>query len=377
MNQISLLSIGIAQTIFAGLMFATKRPKNMADHYLAAWLLTVCLDMILIWCSNIGWFNYTFPILQFSNGPFIYLYVSVITQEKPKFKIINLVHFIPTCLVVIPIIIIFADVDYHSPEFLSTSVRQAWVSILAISYFVSTTTYFIYSLKKIKKYQKSLESLFSYKSGRNTLNWLKILILIFISSNLLTWVHGTLLAMGKLPYFINPDVYIVAGLTLISFTISFFGFRQPSLFNELSGDFEITYNRKGNKSTSPKYESSGLKNEEAVILKKNLLELMERDRPFLKGDLSISELAAKLKVSRHALTQVLNNNIEKNFYNFINEYRVEEAKKYLIDSKYSHYSIVAIAFESGFNSKTTFNTFFKNYCGTTPTEFKKNNSKTE
>lgn len=373
----SFLSIGIAQTLFAGLMFATKRPKNLADHYMAAWLLTICVDMLLTWQSHEGRLNYTFPLLQFSYGPFVYLYVSTITQEIPKFKIINLVHFIPTCLIAIPAIIFFNEIDYHNPGFLFESENQAWVFILGISFYASISIYFIYSLKKIKQYQKSLDSLFSYKSERITLNWLKALIIILIASYSLTWVHGALLAWGNPLLLINPGAYIITGLTLISFTISFFGFRQPGLFNELSGDFESTYNNERKKIATLKYESSVLKNEEAREFKKNLLELMEKDKPFLKGDLSVSELAAKLNISRHNLTQVLNNNIEKNFYNFINEYRADEAKKYLIDPKFSHYSIVAIAFESGFNSKTTFNTFFKSYCGLTPTDFKKTMAKSE
>ena len=87
--------------------------------------------------------------------------------------------------------------------------------------------------------------------------------------------------------------------------------------------------------------------------------------------LTVSELAQKLNISRHHLTQIINEKLNKNFYTFINEFRIEEVKIMFLDKKKEHYTILAVAYECGFNSKSTFNTLFKKYTGLTPSEYRK------
>ncbi len=81
-------------------------------------------------------------------------------------------------------------------------------------------------------------------------------------------------------------------------------------------------------------------------------------------------------IPRHYITQILNEKHKKNFFTFINEYRVKEVIERLIDPRYRHYTILAIAFDSGFNSKTTFNSIFKTQTGLTPSEFRDKSEKT-
>jgi AraC-like DNA-binding protein len=80
-------------------------------------------------------------------------------------------------------------------------------------------------------------------------------------------------------------------------------------------------------------------------------------------------MADDLSISKHRLSQAINSGRKKNFYKFINEFRIEEVKDRLSDSAYAHYSILGIALECGFNSKTSFNRIFKEETGLTPTEF--------
>ena len=92
--------------------------------------------------------------------------------------------------------------------------------------------------------------------------------------------------------------------------------------------------------------------------------------PFINAELTVQDLSKQLNISRHHLTELLNNDIGKNFFTFINEYRVEEVKRRLLDARFEHLTIVAIAFESGFNSKSTFNSIFKQNTGNTPSQWK-------
>lgn len=122
---------------------------------------------------------------------------------------------------------------------------------------------------------------------------------------------------------------------------------------------------------SRKYERSGLKEEYAKKIVNDVLEYMDDEKPYLNSSFTIYDLANDLNVSRHYVTQVLNQKLHKNFYTFVNEYRVKEFKRQLQDPQNGHYTIMALAFESGFNSKSSFNTVFKQLEKMTPSEFRK------
>ena len=99
--------------------------------------------------------------------------------------------------------------------------------------------------------------------------------------------------------------------------------------------------------------------------------LMEREKLYLHETLSLRTLAAKLQKDPNLVSYVLNNVFHKSFYDYINELRIEEVKKKIDDPAYSHFKIVEIGFECGFNSKATFNRVFKKITGKSPTEYKK------
>lgn len=103
----------------------------------------------------------------------------------------------------------------------------------------------------------------------------------------------------------------------------------------------------------------------------NLLKLMKEEKPFLNPDLNLHMLADKLEISSGYLSQIINRNEDKNFFDFINTYRVNAFKDMVVKEEFSHLSILGIAFEAGFKSKSTFNLSFKKIAGTTPSAFKK------
>ena len=103
---------------------------------------------------------------------------------------------------------------------------------------------------------------------------------------------------------------------------------------------------------------------------KLLLDFMSDERPFLDPELSIGTLSNKLGLHSHQLSRNINSHFNKNFFEFINEYRIEEFKKLAVDPKNKHFSILGLAMDAGFNSKATFNRFFKNSTGLTPSVFR-------
>jgi AraC-like DNA-binding protein len=153
-------------------------------------------------------------------------------------------------------------------------------------------------------------------------------------------------------------------LTIFTFAVSYFGIRQPTLFTE-------------NESRIPekaRYGRSGLNDKSAADYAEKIHAHMKAEKPFLNPELTLNDVADHLHISRHHITQVLNEHIQKNFYTYINEYRLEEIKKRLIDPAYQSLTLLAIAYDCGFNSKSAFNSIFKKSTGMTPSEYRKNHN---
>jgi AraC-like DNA-binding protein len=118
-----------------------------------------------------------------------------------------------------------------------------------------------------------------------------------------------------------------------------------------------------------KYIRSGLNETQARKYLKSIIAYMEKEKPYLDRNLTIYDLSQQTGISRHHITQVLNDLHGRNFFTFINEYRVAEVISMMKDPAYKNYTLLAIAYDSGFNSKSTFNTIFKNITGLTPTQY--------
>jgi len=160
-------------------------------------------------------------------------------------------------------------------------------------------------------------------------------------------------------------IMICAGFAISLFTNYILG---PMIFSVIFygafGYFLLGYQQEKKQSTFKKIEQ-----EEAQKLHQKLTELMEAERLYRNPDLNLDLLAGKLSVSRHMLSQLLNDNLNKNFHQYINDYRIEEACLMLVENK--HFSIEAVGTEVGFNSRSSFFTSFKRMKGMTPSNYRK------
>jgi AraC-like DNA-binding protein len=120
-----------------------------------------------------------------------------------------------------------------------------------------------------------------------------------------------------------------------------------------------------------RYEKSTLTLERADTYLQRLRDLMNTEKPYLDGALTLQKLAKAVAISPHHLSQTINEQLNQNFIDFINAYRIEEARRMLADPAKKHYSILAVSEEVGFNSKSAFNTAFKKHANMTPSEFRK------
>lgn len=119
-----------------------------------------------------------------------------------------------------------------------------------------------------------------------------------------------------------------------------------------------------------KYLRSGLQEKDAKAIANRLNNLFSQEKPFLDQDIKLSIISEKLDIPPHHITETLNGLVGQNFNEYVNNYRVEEFKALLKESKYENYSILALAFEVGFKSKGTFNTAFKKFTNQTPSAYR-------
>ena len=225
--------------------------------------------------------------------------------------------------------------------------------VYSTCFFLSVTIYSILAFIDIKKHQDNLKNLISYTSGVITLNWLKIVSISFYSAYFVLFILGGLNIIGDyIPF--DPYFVIFGFIALFSFVYSFYGIKQPVIFgDDLKQDDD--------KKEVEKYVKSGLKHKQAEDYLRKLISYTETNKPYLDRDLSIHDLSLMTGIPRHYITQVLNEYHGRNFFTFINEYRIKEVIERFSDPKYNNYTILAIALDAGFNSKTTFNAIFKEY----------------
>lgn len=134
---------------------------------------------------------------------------------------------------------------------------------------------------------------------------------------------------------------------------------------------QLSKERNSKDDVSEKYKNSSLNKQDREKYMNNILEYMDQEKPYLDFDLTQAILSKKLELNAHHLSEVLTLSFGQNFYNFINLYRIDNAQKLLKDSAFKNYKIEAIAYDSGFKSKASFNRVFKNITGKTPSEFRK------
>ncbi|MFH0841930.1 MAG: AraC family transcriptional regulator [Bacteroidota bacterium] len=358
------LYIGISQSFFAGLLISTKKPSTMADRLMAAWLFLICTELIIALLNSTVIEMYSFPFVAFTYGPLLYLYVRFMTDPERKFNWLALIHFIPF-IAFLTVSVVFRDVHLLR-DLRNFFVPDRFISLRIVysaCFCFSVTAYSILAFVEISRHQKKLKDLVSYTSGKITLNWLKVLSISYYVIFLVFFILGGVNMIGDFIPF-DPYFVVFAFITVCSFAYSFYVIKQPAIYGE---GIKVTGE---DKKETEKYARSGLKEQQAKTYLDKLISFMENERPYLDRDLSIQDLAEKTGIPRHHITQVLNEVYGRNFFTFINEYRVKEVISRFGDRKNNNFTILAIAYDAGFNSKTTFNTIFKSQTGMTPSEYR-------
>lgn len=372
----SLLLLILQGTIFALLLANRFRGgRHISDLFLAILLIITGYHRTTFIIGFMDWYdtfrntkiNYWLINFSLAIGPLIYFYIKSVTEPYFKFQKKNFWHFAPAIFMAIYKIGYFIF-DAQQPGFdevqngwFSTNIHWEYFSTpISVLTHISYLIYFYFSIKLLKTYEKRVGEYFS-NTYEVELRWLYVFVYIFA----FLYIFQLFLDIFEFSFFQNQWKQLFWGHFAGACIMIYVG--MMSWFSDLSKLYFL----------EPPTESLPPSDEKPVEVltfekeKSELLNFMDSQKPFLNPEITLPEMAKKLKLSTNQLSQILNSGFGKNFNEFINEFRVEMVKEKMVDPENSHLSLLGIAFESGFNSKATFNRVFKKVTGVSPSQFLK------
>ena len=369
-----LLLFGVLQGIFFAATLLFYQKGNKISNRLLAFLLFIFslhLAEYVMVASGLyrqapHFIGATLPVV-FLIGPIYYLYASSLLQEDFHIDLKRVLHFVPAVFCYLVLLPFYAQAAAAKIAFLAGIIKSGYV-IFPLDQFIlmalSTCQMLAYFYLTFTVLQNFEENFMRESASTEILNvsWLKKISLWFSLYMMLFFIAYFQLFLLKAH---RQEIFYIVMLILSGFihAVGYHAIKQPEIFSGAKI-----------KPASPKYQKTALPEEKSKTYLEKLLYIMRGKKPFLNPELKLSDLAEMLEIAPNHLSQVINAELDKNFFDFINEYRVEEAKRRLLDAQYEHYSILAIALDVGFNNKASFNRVFKKHTNMTPSDFVKSQS---
>lgn len=359
--QITLIELitlfGIVNGLTFSFLLLTKKENRKANRFLALLVISMCFTFTPYVLESSIWHKFRWLVwmpfsLSYWIGPSFYFYVKTLTVDY-KFRKKDLWHFSPLGLNYIHSIY-HASITYGNPYPVLHHISEFFESAAILSILI----YVLLSYRLIVNYSKNLLNKVSNIEFIN-LKWIKKMILTiaisFILILIFLWVSSAISGKESLSQWTSLKSIVLLMYVAILYWLSISGYKQTQVINIAM------------KSTTSK--------EVEIITTtiRKLQEVMNKDLLFRNPELTLFDVSKSIGISERAISEAINKELNKNYYRFINEYRIEEVKKKLLDPNNNHLKIMSLALEAGFNSKASFNRVFKLYVGQTPKQFKLNN----
>jgi AraC-like DNA-binding protein len=345
---------GVGLAFFLTLLLISKRKKSTADKILVMWLFVITLHILLYYFRQANLYPHLlaadFP-LPLVHGPFLFLYSQALTRGNVS-KISTL-HFAPALCVLLYLIPFFTlPTEEKITIFKNQGAGyEVFNMIRTFANLSSGVLYVILTSIVLAKHRKAILHQFSSTEKIN-LQWLQYLSY---------WI-------GLIWLFVlfGNEELIYGSTVLFILFIGFFGIRQVGVFHsqkelEVNEEIEVPEKRK--------YQKSGLREDASEILHRDLSQLMSTQKLFRESELSLADLAQHLNTQPNYLSQVINEREGKNFYDYINTLRIEEFMRVAQAPESKKFTLLGLAQECGFKSKSSFNRYFKKVTGKSPSEF--------
>lgn len=362
--------LGIVQGIFLLIFFlSTENRKNEANLFHALLLFSMVACIFEIFMMYSGYIMNALYLVDFSEalsfviGPaFYFLVVSLIRGPVPRKYYWHLAFPVLYLLMHIPFLILpddfkynayvdsyrpdlpFRDVDYpYNPDRFMLSGNHSLMTLISLSIYATLGT-----IEVVKAFQKKKESFWNPRHP--VLRTLRLGSIQIISA---FFIILLVKLFNKNDY---GDHLLAAYIGITIYFTSFSVIKNSGFFKQASLNDQ------------PKYKTSSLTNDQQQVLLAKLQQCMTTEKPFLKPDFSLPDLADQLKTTVHTLSQVINDGLSKTFFEMTAQYRIDEAKRLLREKP--NIKVEEIAEEVGYNSKSSFNTTFKKLTGQTPSEWR-------
>ena len=352
-------------------ILTTPRKVNVKSNYWLSFFLFsfACVMIIMAFFETSVGNEYPllvgfFEVPRFAMAPALYFSVLYFTIPERAFKTMDALHFVPFVLFFLFIVVLALQLQ-ESVLFswyadLPEDVRRGIAMTVFVSLKVQMVVYWVLAYLQLHRHTRNIQ-LFASALEPISLSWLRYFLLGLAGAILLS-LNDVLQIVPALIPFTN------FGYLVLAFYLGYFSLRQQEIFpyqpKDVVGIKEIIVESKDVSDRARRFSV-----DELVTRKTKLLEIVEREKVFLDPNLGLPQLAQKANLSTHDLSYVINEGFGENFFQFINRYRIGEAQRLLLSSKHQHLNILGIAYESGFRSKSTFNTTFKNMTGLSPSQF--------
>lgn len=365
-NWTSLFLLAVAQGFFLVTLLLFRLPKRKLANL---WLIGMLATFSVILLNYVGyWSGYNVYFPHFANiwlplslaiSPLFYLYLRGVTTTE-RFQYQQLLHFAPLAIFVLS----------HLPFYLlSGSEKSAIIAgeINPATLLIDWQPWFYLYVYHTPMLLAQL-SLYTFLAWRIFLKidskaialqeWTRFIVLFFSAYAILFWAYYAMVYLNS--YALYLDYTISLAMTFFIYAVGWLGYYRPAIFH-------------GNwlPKTFHKYHHSTLTPQAADSLHQKLLAAMETEQLYLNSELRLTTLAQHLQTTPHILSQVLNEKIKKSYAEFINTYRIAAAKQQLADPAERKTYIINIAYDAGFNNKTSFNQAFKKATGMSPTAYRK------
>lgn len=334
-----------------------KKFRTLPNYMLIFILINISMHYIYYFFYYSGAFN-EFSPMAYSMVPmatvapiFIYFYVVSILHGKISLTKKSLVHLIPLIITGVIFILYLNSINYRKLWIfiannicISLYIIYPWIAVKTMSKYYEMKT----GIFKVFRFNKKKTSLIKLLLSMMTLHF----VILLVKNNLSLFVEGSEQIMN----IINLSFFLILG-----YAVSYVIISEPKTIQRAEEKIGL--------GGFKKYERSKLTRSKALDNVRVLNSVMEDTKPYLDPEFDLVTLSQLSQLPAHNISETLNGLIGQSFNDYTNNYRVEEFKKLASKEEYKNFTILALAFEAGFKSKSTFNAAFKKFTGKTPSEY--------
>lgn len=381
--------LGAVQGLLLASVLVVRRRNRTANRVLAVAMVAFTIHLmasVYYAAGLVPVFPHFFGaayLMPFLYGPIVYLYAVTASDRSRRLTRWDALHFAPFVLALVaalPVYLMSGPDKIAFYQALQRGYRPLLIRVLDPLKLLSGVIYATITLLFLKRHRARIKD--SYSSlGHVNLRWLVRLAVAGAG----IWALAVALQLTQLLQvgaLAHGDDFVTLAIALLVYGIGYMALRQPEIFRFETAEYPVVAAPPADPPPAPepvaetesagsRYERSGLSEREATALKTALLRTMDRDRPWQNSELTLADLARRLSTTPHKLSEVLNSQLQQSFYDFVNGYRVRYVQRRIEGDDTRNVTILSLALDAGFASKSTFNDVFKKLTGQTPSAYRR------